>query len=150
LPYRNRAQRQRECEQKIAAEQRAVERTAQITEERRANVAARAFAVGARMIDVADEIMEKHPVSSARLLATGVQTVAMVGGAATNYAAPAPIVTIVNEWKGEGAPPPPVEELSLEELESLAAFLQRVDSGKAGAISQGMNSSSDARIKSRV
>jgi hypothetical protein len=63
---------------------------------------------------------------------------------------PPPIVTIVKEWKGEGAPPPPVEELSLEELESLAASLQRVDSGKAGAISQGMNSSSDARIKTRV
>jgi hypothetical protein len=104
-------------------------------------VAERAFAVAERMIDRADEVMEQHPVSSVRLLATGVQTVAMVGGAATNYAAPAPIVTIVNEWKGEGAPPPPVEELSLEELESLAASLQRVDSGKAGAISQGMNSS---------
>jgi hypothetical protein len=135
---------ERECEQKIAAEQRAVERTAQITEERRANVAARAFAVGARMIDVADDIMERHPVSSARLLATGVQTVALVGGAASNYNVnnvPPPIVTIVKEWKGEGAPPPPMEELSLEELESLAASLQRVDSGKAGAISQGMNSS---------
>jgi TolB-like protein len=129
----------RECEQKIAAEQRAVERTAHITEERRANVAARAFAVGARMINVADDIMERHPVSSARLLATGVQTVALVGGAASNYNVnnlPPPIVTIVKEWKGEGAPPPPVEELSLEELESLAASLQRVDSGKAGAISQ--------------
>jgi hypothetical protein len=99
-------------------------------------VAERAFAVAERMIDRADEVMEQHPVSSVRLLATGVQTVAMVGGAATNYAAPAPIVTIVKEWKGEGAPPPPVEELSLEELESLAAFLQRVDSEKAGAISQ--------------
>jgi DNA-binding protein H-NS len=130
------AQRLRECEQKIHAEERAIERTAEITEERRARVAERAFAVAERMIDRADEVMEQHPVSSVRLLATGVQTVAMVGGAATNYAAPAPIVTIVNEWKGEGAPPPPVEELSLEELESLAASLQRVDSGKAGAISQ--------------
>jgi hypothetical protein len=120
---RFKAQRQHECEQKIKAEERAVERTAQITEERRAHAAARAFAVGARMIDVADDIMLAHPTSSARLLATGVQTIALVGGAATNYNVPAPTVDIVTQFVGQNgqsveAPP---EITSVEQAEAIIA-----------------------------
>jgi hypothetical protein len=71
---------------------------AAITEERRAAVAERAFAVGEKMIDVADSIMEEHPVSSARLLATGVQTISLVAGAARNYNVAAPAVEIVTKF----------------------------------------------------
>jgi hypothetical protein len=120
------ALRQRECEERIAAETKAVDAVATITEERRSRVAERAFAVAEEMIETASEILREHPTSSARLLATGVQTVALVGGAATNYNTsnvPPPVVTIVNEWKGEGPPPKPVEELSLDEIEELASQL---------------------------
>jgi hypothetical protein len=113
----------REAQQKIAAETEAVERAAQITEERRARVAERAFAVAERMINRADEVMEEHPVSSVRLLATGVQTVALVGGAASNYNVPAPTVEIVTQFIGQNgqlveAPP---EITSVEQAEAIIA-----------------------------
>jgi hypothetical protein len=119
------AQRQRECEQKIAAETKAVETVAQITEGRRARVAERAFAVAERMIDRADEVMEQHPVSSVRLLATGVQTISLVGGVASGYNVPAPTLEIVTQFIDQNgqpvAAPEPIENLSLDEIEALAA-----------------------------
>jgi hypothetical protein len=45
---RFKALRLRECEQKIAAEERATEKQAEITEQRRARVAERAFSVAER------------------------------------------------------------------------------------------------------
>jgi hypothetical protein len=74
---------------------------AQITEGRRARVAERAFAVAERMIDRADEVMEQHPVSSVRLLATGVQTISLVGGVASGYNVPAPTIEIVTQFIGQ-------------------------------------------------
>jgi hypothetical protein len=120
-------QRQHEVEEKIKAEEAAIERTAQITEERRAAVAERAFAVGEKMIDVADSIMEEHPVSSARLLATGVQTISLVAGAARNYNVPAPAVEIVQKFYDEAGneieSPSPVAGLDFDTLENLASKL---------------------------
>src|SRR5262245_7503806 len=55
------AQRLSEAEHKNTVERQAVEAQVGITEERRAHVAQRAFAVAARMINVADELMERHP-----------------------------------------------------------------------------------------
>jgi hypothetical protein len=119
------AQRLRDCQQKIQAEERAIERTAQITEERRARAAARAFAVAERMIERADEVMTEHPVSSVRLLATGVDVAAQVAGVARNYNVPAPTLEIVTQFIDQNgqpvAAPEPIENLSLDEIEALAA-----------------------------
>jgi hypothetical protein len=121
------AQRLREVEARIASEELAMAKRSEITEESRARVAEKAFRVGARMIDVADDIMEQHPVSSARLLATGVQTVALVGGAASGYSVPAPAVEIVQTfYDAEGneiAAPSSVSNLDFDTLENLAARL---------------------------
>jgi hypothetical protein len=114
-----------EVQQNIALETKAREQMATITEERRARVAERAFAVAERMIGVADAVMEQHPTSSARLLATGIATVQAIGGCATNYNAPSPTVTIVEQWVGEGAPPKKIE--SIEEAERIIAEYEEAD-----------------------
>ena len=113
----------REAQERIAAEERAIEQTAQITEERKAHVAARAFTVAAKMIERANDIMEKHPTSSARLLATGVATVQAIGGTATGYQVSAPRLIVqtsfVDEYGNPAEPPPPIQ--SIEQAESVIA-----------------------------
>jgi hypothetical protein len=44
-----------------------------------------------------------------------------IGGCASNYAVPLAQITVVEQWQGEGAPPPPVASLPLDEILNLAA-----------------------------
>jgi hypothetical protein len=103
------------------------EHQAEIVESERASLARRAFDVASRCVDRAGEILEQHPVSAVRLLATGVDVAAQVAGVARDYAVPAPTVSIVTQFIGENgqpiAAPEPVENLSLDEIEKLAAKL---------------------------
>ena len=78
----------RGCQQKIAAEERATEHQAEITETRRAHVAERAFSVAEKFIEHADAVMERHPIAAVRLLSTGCDVAQAVGGAASGYRAP--------------------------------------------------------------
>jgi hypothetical protein len=121
------AQRQRECEQKIAAEERAVEKVAEITEAERADVARRCFDVGRRCINRADEILEEHPMAAVRLLAVGADVVAQVGGAARGYATPTPPVHIevVQQYVDANGNPTeaeiPPEPQTIEECDAIIA-----------------------------
>jgi hypothetical protein len=83
-----RRQQLRECQQKIAAEERATEHQAEITEARRARVAERAFSVAEKFIEHADAVMERHPIAAVRLLSTGCDVAQAVGGVARDYQAP--------------------------------------------------------------
>jgi hypothetical protein len=82
------AQQLRECQQKIAAEERATEQQAEITEARRARVAERAFSVAEKFIEHADAVMERHPIAAVRLLSTGCDVAKAVCGVARDYQAP--------------------------------------------------------------
>jgi hypothetical protein len=117
------ALRQRDCEQKIAAETKATEAVATITEMERASVARRAFDVASRCINRADEILEQHPVSAVRLLAVGVDVAAAVGGVARNFATAAPNIEIVTQFIGQNGQPveAPPEITSVEQAEAIIA-----------------------------
>jgi hypothetical protein len=118
----------REAEQKIAAEKRATEVVAQITEQRRARVAERAFSVAEKMIDHADAVMAEHPTSSARLLATGIAAEQAMGGDASNYNAPAVHFEVIQEYVNEDGtlsePPPTIE--TLEQMEQIISEATKV------------------------
>jgi hypothetical protein len=118
------AQRLRECEQRIQAEERAVDKVATWTEATRAEAANRALDMADKLNDAAQWFVErsrnlalslaerklasdnaaKFFVASRDVLLSG------IGGAATSYNVPI-AVTTVEQWIGEGAPPKEIETL---------------------------------------
>jgi hypothetical protein len=118
-----------ECEKRIEAEEKALETTAQISEGRRAKLAYDAFELSEMFVREAKAVHTKHPMAAAKLAKTAIEISAMIGGSATNYAAPPVALSIIQQWVGKDEhgnptePPPPVEELSLDQIESLAESL---------------------------
>lgn len=122
------AQRLRECQQKIAAEERATEKIAEITESERAHVARRCFDVANRFINRADEILEEHPTSAVRLLAVGADVAQAVGGVASGYGVPANVQSLIHietieQYVDEHGNPTkaPPEITSLEQADAVIA-----------------------------
>jgi hypothetical protein len=79
------AQRLREAQQKIEAEERATEKVAVVTEQERARAARKTFEVAERFVGHAEKIMEQHPVAAARLFAVGKDVTEGVSGVARGY-----------------------------------------------------------------
>src|SRR5262249_15371244 len=70
------------------------------------------------MIEAADDLIEKNPHASSRLLATGVATVQAIGGAATAYAVPPVTVEVLNQYVNT-EPQSPIT--TMEEADSIIA-----------------------------
>jgi transposase-like protein len=126
--------RLRSCEQRIAAEEQAVEAVAVVTEASRANAANRVFAVGDRLIALANYFAERAsdtslPLSERQLASNNaarffnasadvMMAMSGAGGAATGYQVPSVAIQVVSQYE-HGEPPPPIK--TLEDAERVIA-----------------------------
>jgi hypothetical protein len=72
-----------DCEQRIAAEEKALETTAQISEGRKAKLAFDAFELSELFLQQAKQVHKQHPMAAAKLGKTAIEIAALICGAAT-------------------------------------------------------------------
>jgi hypothetical protein len=113
-----------ECEKRIAAEEKALETTAQISEGRKAKLAFDAFEVAELFMKEAKSVHARHPMAAAKLALSAVEIASAIGGCAKGYSAPGTEPQIaIQFFDGNQPVDAPTLPTNLDELEALAAQL---------------------------